>query len=1163
MRLLRRTTNGSYEITLIKDTIPKYAVLSHTWLLDNDQEVNFHDLTTGELTKKPAGYAKIQFCAAQASRDGLDFFWVDTCCIDRTSSSELEEAITCMFSWYRNATRCYVYLEDVSANREPVYSLSQIQEPYEWELEFRRARWFSRGWTLQELLAPMNVVFFSAEQAVLGDKGSLESMIHETTGIPYDALRGKRLAEFSLDERLSWAARRQTRRKEDRAYCLLGILEIYIPRMYGIGDSAYDLLLDEIKKKNAADERQEHLLSTLPTASDAMFNSTHDWRGRTCLENTRAELLQQIQSWVEGAGEKSVFWLKGTDGIGKSTVARTIATKYYKRGNLGASFFFSKGEGDLGGSSKLVSSLARQLAESVPHIRRFICDAIAEKPEIMRRPLEEQWNQLISIPLSKLHDSQAPILLVIDALDECNDGRDTQRILKLLTTARQFDNIRLRVFITSTSREQARNSIQKAPENERQVCIRQIIPTISDKSLGIYFESKLSSIRRECGFDHSWPAIIDRLVEKSCGLFIWASVACGFISEGQQLAKGRIDSLVDGFCSHSQPMNPLDRMYTTILQNSIQPSLNNLEMEKMHKMRRAILGTIAVLGSPLPVRSLAKLLVVSPTEIKKSLAGLGSLFDASLDDCPIRIAHRTFREFLLDKERCNADFHVNPQKAHKFLADKCLTIMSRMLKKDICGLGSADTIVNNVDTGRVHRCIPLELKYACVYWIEHHRQSGARLHDGDQVHKFFKRHFLHWLEAMILMGKSHDMAAIIRLYQSILTPAENEQQLPLVKDARRFMHAFQNVISQEPLKVYYAALALHSTTDEERLRCWSQLHPIMRDIRLSSAMSPDSKSEFNYVSDLAFTPDGKWIASGSNFGSVRVWGTEDKVAFDTLGDAKDKISSVAISPDGATLIAGSDDFTIMIIDLSRTKPRRTLQAHSSWVNAVSFSPNGTHFASGSMDTTVAIWETETQREVKRIDIQSSPVNAAVFSPDGHFIATGSVDQIIRTWDLSSESEEAHRTYAGHSGAVNSIRFSANGHLILSGSDDMTIKLWETETGKERMTFSGHMKRVMTAIFSPDGRLIVSGSEDKTIRLWNTETGALLQTFSNQTSGINSVEFSPDGTMLASSYYNDEVRLWDTSTWKLLAKLEDFDEDINSREYPEALQSTLGEMINGI
>ncbi|KAI4601982.1 hypothetical protein KJ359_010848 [Pestalotiopsis sp. 9143b] len=1116
MRLLRRTADGSYEITgpyLIKDSIPAYSVLSHTWLLDNDQEISFQDLTTGEPINKPAGYAKIQFCAAQASKDGLEYFWVDTCCIDRTSSSELEEAITCMFSWYRDAAQCYVYLEDVPANREPGSSLSQTQRLDDWETGFRRARWFSRGWTLQELLAPKNVMFFSAEQALLGNKGSLESMIHEITGIPHDALRGKRLAEFSLDERLSWAAKRQTRRKEDRAYCLLGILEIYIPRMYGMGDSAYDLLLDEIKKKNATDERQEYLLSRVPVFKIPERNFFSKYKR-------------------------------------KSTVARTVSQRYNKQGKLGASFFFSKGEGDLSGSTKLVSSLAQQLAKSIPHTRRFICDAISANPEIMRRPLEEQWIELISKPLSKLHDSQtpSPILFVIDALDECNDGSDTQRILRLLTAARKYDNIRLRVFITSTSRERARNCILKAPENEYQVCVRQIIPTIFDKGLGIYFESKLSSIGIECGFDNSWPAVgvVERLVEKSCGLFIWASVACGFIREGQQLAKRRIDSLVDEFSSHSQHMSPLDRIYTTILQ----------------KMRREILGSIAVLGSPLPVRSLAKLLAVPPSEIRKALAGLSPIVDAPLDHCPIRIKHRTFREFILDEDRCDADFHVNPQNAHEVLADKCLTIMSRMLKKDICGLGSADTIVNNVDHGRVDRCIPLELQYACVYWIEHHRQSGARLHDGGQVHMFFKRHFLHWLEAMILLGKSNDMGAIMRLYQSLLIVSENEQQMPLVKDARRFMHAFHNAISQEPLKVYCAALALHSPTDEERLRFWSQLHPIMRDIRLSSVMSPNAKHEFNYVSDLAFTPDGKRIASGSSFGAVRVWGTDDKVAIYTLGEAKDKISSVAISPDGLTLIAGSDDFTIMIFDLSKRKLRRTLQAHSSWVNAVVFSPDGTLFASGSMDQTVAIWETETQQEVKRIDIQSSPVNAAAFSPDGHFIATGSVDQVVRIWDFSSEFEDAHRTFRGHSGAVNSVRFSASGHMILSGSDDTTIKLWDTRTGKERMTFRGHTKRVMTAIFSADACLIVSGSEDKTIRLWNTVNGALLQTFGNQSSGINSVEFSADGRMLASSSYNDEVRLWDTSTWELLGKLEDFDEDINSRIYPEALQSTLGEMIDG-
>ncbi|KAI9870748.1 MAG: Vegetative incompatibility protein HET-E-1, partial [Watsoniomyces obsoletus] len=137
--------------------------------------------------KGKAGYGKIQFCGDQARKDQLQHFWVDTCCIDKTNHVELPEAITSMFRWYRNAVKCYVYLSDVSARKRD----KNDQTRRTWEPAFRNSRWFTRGWTLQELLAPKSVRFFSREGDLLGDKMMLEQQIHEITGVPITALRGK------------------------------------------------------------------------------------------------------------------------------------------------------------------------------------------------------------------------------------------------------------------------------------------------------------------------------------------------------------------------------------------------------------------------------------------------------------------------------------------------------------------------------------------------------------------------------------------------------------------------------------------------------------------------------------------------------------------------------------------------------------------------------------------------------------------------------------------------------------------------------------------------------------------------------------------------------------------------------------------------------------
>jgi hypothetical protein len=234
MRLIKALPSGAFELTprfFDRETIPKYAILSHTWRLDSE-EVVYQDMIDG-LGESKAGYEKIKFCGEQAVKDGLTHFWVDSCCINKSSDAELTESLNSMFRWYRRAEKCYVYLSDVSAKKSK--SEDKTNSERAWAQSFRMSRWFTRGWTLQELLAPTTVEFYNREGEHLGDKRSLERHIHVVTGIPTTALRGASLSTFSVDERLSWAEMRQTMREEDRAYSMLGMFDVYIPLIYGEG----------------------------------------------------------------------------------------------------------------------------------------------------------------------------------------------------------------------------------------------------------------------------------------------------------------------------------------------------------------------------------------------------------------------------------------------------------------------------------------------------------------------------------------------------------------------------------------------------------------------------------------------------------------------------------------------------------------------------------------------------------------------------------------------------------------------------------------------------------------------------------------------------------------------------------------------------------------
>ncbi|KAK8006763.1 Carbonic anhydrase [Apiospora arundinis] len=245
MRLLLRQSDGSYCLTGdLVGNIPPYAILSHTWGPD-DQEVTFQDVKEGTERHKD-GYRKLEFCSSQAALDGIDYFWVDTCCIDKSSSAELQEAINSMFRWYQQANKCYVYLSDVPSKGDAPTTGAVTPD---WAKDFRSCRWMTRGWTLQELLAPSSVEFFSREGQRLGDKRSLEGLLQEITMIPNTALQGLPLSDFSETERMSWSDTRSTKKEEDIAYSLLGIFGVHMPMIYGEGkQNALRRLREEVRK---------------------------------------------------------------------------------------------------------------------------------------------------------------------------------------------------------------------------------------------------------------------------------------------------------------------------------------------------------------------------------------------------------------------------------------------------------------------------------------------------------------------------------------------------------------------------------------------------------------------------------------------------------------------------------------------------------------------------------------------------------------------------------------------------------------------------------------------------------------------------------------------------------------------------------------------------
>jgi hypothetical protein len=313
MRLLHYNALGRLVLTDFRGkTIPPYAILSHRW---SDSEILIEDISNETYKEKEEGYRKLQFCAERAAQDELQYFWIDTCCIDRWDNNERSKAINSMFQWYKNAARCYVFLPDVSASAtEPV-------QRSDWEASFRASAWFTRGWTLQELIAPVSVEFFSCNGQRIGDKTSLDQLIHETTGIPLRALRNCPLDEFTASERERWAENRRTKEEEDIVYCLLGILGVSMPTAYGEGEES----------------ARSRLQAELEGASDAPsiipFSRNHRFVGR---ESQLTELGAKLFS---NEHTTTTLAIVGPGGTGKSQLALEVAHRT-RQNNKNCSVFW-------------------------------------------------------------------------------------------------------------------------------------------------------------------------------------------------------------------------------------------------------------------------------------------------------------------------------------------------------------------------------------------------------------------------------------------------------------------------------------------------------------------------------------------------------------------------------------------------------------------------------------------------------------------------------------------------------------------------------------------------------------------------------------------------------------------------------------------------------
>ncbi|KAH8595410.1 WD40-repeat-containing domain protein [Bisporella sp. PMI_857] len=879
------------------------------------------------------------------------------------------------------------------------------------------------------------------------------------------------------------------------------------------------------------------LLSRLPYAGDAAFNSYNKQYEPTCLKNTRDDVLKEIYTWAERADDCFIYWLSGLAGTGKSTIARTVARSRFDKGNLGASFFFSRGGGDTGHAGKFVTTIAVQLASNVPPLQQHIRNVFAERTEITSQSLRDQWQQLVLLPLSKLKDRKWKcIVLVVDALDECDDERNILIILQLLAEARLTKTVRLRILLTSRPGNRIRHGFsQMLSSQHKDLELHHISPRVIDHDITIYLEHELQIIRQEYDLHGDWPGqeSIRSLVQRAAGLFIWAATACRFIHEGGEFAERRLSNILQSGSSVVAPERHLNTIYFTVLQNASSHTFNDDEKEEYLTRLRKVIGYIILLLSPLSVNSISKLLGVSNRQVNQTLHRLHAILDIPENATrPLRLYHPSFRDFLLDRERCNdPNFWINEKEAQQSLAISCIQLMSTSLKQDICELGSPGFLVSDINDGQVNKYLPLELQYACLYWIQHLQKSYTQLDDHGTVHQFLQSHFLHWIEALSWIQKIPEALRMISTLESIALGRNCPDLQMFIHDMKRFVLFCRPGIEQTPLQLYYSVLIFVPTQSIVK-RQFDHLVPSW--IHRSSNVENDwsmllrtlstHQSSYDNVSDAKFSADGKLLASISG-STIYIWNPGTGNCLHTLEGHRKTVQAIVFSRDNHLLASVSSDRTAVIWDTSTGNALHTLHGHTSYVYGVSFSPDGKLIASASWDRTIRIWSSSSGAGLHTIlSGHDGYPSVVVFSPNGKLLALPSLKTSIMLWDVITE--RTFYTLTGHSSSVTCIAFSTDSKLVVSGSTDKTVKLWDTSTGAWLFSFQHPSSDLCTVAFSPNDKFLASNSGYGRITLCDVESRKTL--FTMPGGSYRNLAFSPDSKLLASASYSG-INLWDTDT----------------------------------
>lgn len=481
-------------------------------------------------------------------------------------------------------------------------------------------------------------------------------------------------------------------------------------------------------------------------------------------------------------------------GTGKSTISRTVAQLFADQGILGGSFFFKRGERDRGNANLLFTTIAAQLIVKEPALAASIRDA---DPAISGKALKTQFEQLILASLRSLGSdskNKKRIVFAIDALDECERDDDIRVIIRLLSQVRTLSSVWLRTFVTSRPELPIRLGFNDITGKFQDLILHEIPRPIIQHDVTAFLESRLSSIRddynslylgrRQLSVDWPSPDVIQTLVQMAIPLFIFAATICRFIEDPTWSdPNGQLDKVLRYQSkAENAEMDKLDATYRPILDQLVLGKTEVAKKSLLHEFH-VVVGSIVLLAESLSIASLACILDIPRPVIDRRLATLHSVLSVPpSDDSPVRMFHLSFRDFLVDPNKRDTNpFWIDERATHEKIANRCLELLSSggRLRKDICNLDMPGMARTDVNPAVINSHLPADVRYACLYWVHHLDQSRpaedkACITDDHQAYIFLKRHFLHWLEALSLLGKISESITMIGYLQALVSVGNSE-----------------------------------------------------------------------------------------------------------------------------------------------------------------------------------------------------------------------------------------------------------------------------------------------------------------------------------------------------------------------------------------------------